>query len=89
MQVGRRAGALKTRGIGGILDYAAEVDLRPAEERAERDAKKKAAGDDRLLLEVRCCWCCCRYDRLLLKVRCCCYRSERLQLLEVRCCRQR
>ncbi|CAM9685874.1 unnamed protein product, partial [Scytosiphon promiscuus] len=50
-QVGRCAGALKTRGIGGILDYAAEVDLRPAEERAEREAKKKAAGDDRLLLE--------------------------------------
>lgn len=52
--MGRRAGALKTRGIGGILDYAAEVDLRPANERAEREAKKKAAGDDRLLLEVRC-----------------------------------
>lgn len=51
--MGRRAGALKTRGIGGILDYAAEVDLRPAKERAEREAKKRAAGDDRLLLEVR------------------------------------
>ncbi|CAM9168705.1 unnamed protein product [Ectocarpus sp. 12 AP-2014] len=50
-QVGRRAGALKTRGIGGILDYAAEVDLRPAEERAEREAKKREAGDDRLLRE--------------------------------------
>lgn len=59
LQVGRRAGALKTRGIGGILDYAAEVDLRPAEERAEREAKRKAAGDDRLLLEVRCCWWWC------------------------------
>lgn len=51
-QVGRRAGELQALGIGGILDYAAEVDLRPAVERAERDAKKKAAGDDRLLLEV-------------------------------------
>lgn len=51
--MGRRAGALKTRGIGGILDYAAEVDLRPAEERAEREAKKREAGDDRLLREVR------------------------------------
>ncbi|CAB1102775.1 unnamed protein product [Ectocarpus sp. CCAP 1310/34] len=50
-QVGRRAGALKTRGIGVILDYAAEVDLRPAEERAEREAKKREAGDDRLLRE--------------------------------------
>ncbi|CAN0086643.1 unnamed protein product [Pylaiella littoralis] len=50
-QVGRRARALKTRGIGGILDYAAEVDLRPSGERAERAAKRKEAGDDRLLLE--------------------------------------
>ncbi|CAM9371488.1 unnamed protein product [Laminaria digitata] len=49
-QVGRRAGELQKVGIGGILDYAAEVDLRPAEERAEREAKKRAAGDDKLLL---------------------------------------
>ena len=51
-QVGRRAGELQKVGIGGILDYAAEVDLRPAEERAEREAKKRAAGDDKLLLVV-------------------------------------
>ena len=50
--MGRRAGELQKVGIGGILDYAAEVDLRPAEERAEREAKKRAAGDDKLLLVV-------------------------------------
>lgn len=51
-QVGARAGTLQALGVGGILDYAAEVDLRPAPERAEREAKKRAAGDNRLLLEV-------------------------------------
>lgn len=52
-QVGRRARDLRALGVGGILDYAAEVDLRPASERAEREAKRMAGGSDsRLLLEV-------------------------------------
>lgn len=51
-EVGGRVAALRSLGIGGILDYAAEVDLRPAKEREEREAKRRAAGDDRLLREV-------------------------------------
>ena len=63
-EVGRRAAKLRAHGVGGILDYAAEVDLRPVEERAnlkkeekenEKDNERRRrslGGDARFLLEV-------------------------------------
>ncbi|CAM9487469.1 unnamed protein product [Ascophyllum nodosum] len=62
-EVGRRAAKLRAHGVGGILDYAAEVDLRPVEERAnlkkeekenEKDNERRRrslGGDARFLLE--------------------------------------
>ena len=52
-EVGRRANDLRAHGVGGILDYAAEVDLQPQEERADReDQTRFPEGGSRLAPEV-------------------------------------